>query len=115
MSITITITDPTPVQIAALFGTLTVINTKEAVPAKAKAEPKAKPEEPAAEVEEQATDETTSSPSIDDVKAAAQVLVKANGREALAELLAEFKAENLSGLAEGKRAAFIAAAEKKVA
>lgn len=119
MSITITITDPTPEQIAALFG------AQEAAPAraagKAKDEPaSAKKEEPAPSAKTEsstASDEPDASPSdvptAEDVTAAAQALVKANSREALAELLGEFDAKNLSGVKEGDRAAFIAKCEEK--
>jgi hypothetical protein len=69
-------------------------------------------EEPAAEQPEV---EQSDVPSIDDVKAAAQALVAANGREALAELLSEYDAKNLSSVPEDKRADFISAIETKTA
>lgn len=79
--------------------------TKPKTPRKAADKPAAeepKQEEPAAE--EQAGDTV---PSIDEVKAAAQALVGANGREALAELLEGLGAKNLSSIKESDRAAFI--------
>jgi hypothetical protein len=109
MSITITITDPTPEQIAALFGAEPIAEKpKPARTTKAKDEPRAEePEKP--EVEQ------SDVPSLDDVKAAAQALVAANGREALAELLSEYDAKNLSSVPEDKRADFISAIETKTA
>lgn len=107
MSITITITDPTPAQIAALFGT-----QDSAKPAgKAKAEPvSAKKEETAPETASEETDASPSDavPTKEELTAAAQALVAASGRDALAELVEKFKAKNLSSIAEGDRAAFIA-------
>ena len=112
MSITITITDPTSQQLAALFGSApkqAIEAEEQAKPATRKAADKPKAEEPAADKEEPKSDV----PSHDDVVAAAQALVGANGREALAELLGEFDAKNLSGIGEDKRAAFIEKAQSK--
>ena len=112
MSITITITDPTPAQIAALFGGAAdaPVDEKPArTPRKAADKPAETPaEEPKAE--EPAADDV---PSLDDVKAAAQKLVNANSREALAELLETYGAKNLSSLPEDKRASFIEKCENK--
>lgn len=109
MSITITITDPTPEQIAALFGTQGSAKTSEkAEPKKTEPAPKS---EPAADAPSE--DSTASVPTKDDLTAAAQALVAANGRDALAELVEKFKAKNLSSIAEGDRAAFIAQCEEK--
>lgn len=111
-TITVTI-DATPEQLAAiaaaLGGSAPAATTQTSKPAdKPKETPKAadKPKEeaksePAADV-----------PSRDAVTAAAQALVKANGREALADLLGEFEAKNLSGLKDEQLADFIAKAEK---
>lgn len=103
MSITITITDPTPAQIAALFGTTGTSNTKVA-----KEKPKAekakveKTEEP--ETEDAADD---GAPTKEDVTKAAQAYAGKNGRDALKELLEEFKAANISSIDEGDYAKFI--------
>lgn len=111
MSITITITDPTPAQIAALFG-------GDAAKPAAKTEQKVSKPDPKAAAEEskpEASNEGPAAPTHDEVVAAAQALVTANGREALAELLTELGAKNLSGIAEKDRADFIAKATAKVA
>jgi hypothetical protein len=107
MTITITITDPTPTQIAALFGTAGGPVTPEVAAAKTTRASKPK-EEPVAEPKTSDPVADADVPSLDDVRDAAQALVKANGREALAERLAQFGAANLSALPEDKRAAFIA-------
>lgn len=109
MPITITITDPTPAQIAALFG-ISAAATPAAEPKaeeKPKRQPKAK-EAAMAEPEEPTEAPAAEVPSLDDVRAAAQKIVAANGRDALADRLAEFGAVNLSALPEDRRAEFIA-------
>ena len=84
-------------------------SAKPAAEEKPKATPESKPnnEAPAAE--------TRDGPRFDYMKAAAQKLVAANGREALAELLTDYDAKNLSSVPEGKRAEFIEAIDKKIA
>lgn len=124
MSITITITDPTPEQLAALFGRA----PKEAIEAaegNAAAKKGTKASSPPADTQESGsktsdsgqTATTDASPSdvpdLEAVKAAAQKLVNASSREALAELLETFAAKNLSSIPEGKRAAFIEQCENK--
>lgn len=103
MSITITITDPTPEQIAALFGGTNTANTSvDKAPAKDK--PKAdKPKSEDKPKEEAKSD----GPTKEDVTKAAQKYAGANSRDALKELLTSFKAENISGLEESDYAAFI--------
>lgn len=106
MSITITITDPTPEQIAALFGG-TQPDTQD------KPAPRKQADKPKAEEPKQDEPETSEVPSLDEVKAAAQKLVNASTREALAELLETFASKNLSSVPEAKRAAFIEQCENK--
>lgn len=121
MSITITITDPTPAQIAALFGTLdTAKSAGNAAKkdTKVSSPPADTPESGSQTSDSGQTAPTDASPSdavpsLDDVKAAAQALVGKNGRDALAELVEEFKAKNLSTIAESDRAAFIAKCKSK--
>ena len=99
MSITITITDPTPAQIAALFGT-----AEAAAPKAEKAKPKAEKAKDKPKAEEAADSD---SPTKEEVTKAAQAYAGKNGRDALKELLEEFKAANISSIDEGDYADFI--------
>lgn len=100
---------------AALNGTGAVTPTAAEKPA---AKPKAeKAEEPKGktveEVPQEAEPLAADVPSKEDVTAAAQALVAANGREALAELLEQLGAKNLSSIPDDKKAEFIGKCEEK--
>ena len=126
MPITITITDPTPEQIAALFGAPAAQAPepdREAAPEPEAKKParrapaKAKKAEPVEEapVEEVAEEEAADEVSEDDVREAAQALAKAEGRDALKDLLAEFKADKISSIKPAQREAFVSKARATAA
>lgn len=76
------------------------------------------PEKEAPKVEEkqeEATDQASDLPTVDELKAVSQKLVAANGREAMAELLEEFGAKNLSSLPESQRVEYLEKANAKLA
>lgn len=111
MPITITITDPTPAQIAALFGAADPVMPEIAggTGEKPKRQPKTKVEDAPLAVEEETPSEAEEKlPTVEEVRAAATKLINSNGREALAERLAAFGAANLTALPAEKRAEFIA-------
>lgn len=125
MPITITITDPTPAQIAALFGLDFVAvesaanggspTKRQAAAAKPKAEEpevKAKPE---VQGKDAAGDDVAEVPDQAAVTAAAQKLAGKNGRDALVEMLDKYGAKQVSGVPEDKRQAFIDAVEAALA
>lgn len=72
-----------------------------------------KEEKPAGKKVEETAPPAADVPTKEEVTAAAQALVGANGREALAELLEQFGAKNLSTIPDDKKAEFIGKCEEK--
>lgn len=116
MSYTLTLTDLSAAQLAAIGAVLGGgAVAEQAKPAPRKAAP-AKPEPKAEEPEtvEETDDDTqgeagTDVPSEADLVAAGKDYAAANGRDAFIGKLAEFDVKNISALPEDKRAEFLAA------
>lgn len=111
IQLTLNVTAAQMVAIAAIMSGDAPV--AEPVPATTRRKAKdAEPEKaPATDVkaEDTAGNDVSDVPSQADVTAAAQGYAKANGRDALVELLGKYGAQNVSGVPEDKRAEFIAA------
>lgn len=117
ISVTLAVTASQLAQIAAIMGGETAApKTEPAAPrSRSKTEDtETKSKETEVKGKDKAGDDVPEVPSAEDVTAAAQRLNKANGREALVEMLGKFDAKNVSGIAEERRQDFIDAVDKAV-
>jgi hypothetical protein len=116
IQLTLNVTAAQMAAIAAIMG------GEAAEPAKTTPRTRVKTEEPPAETgkgaevkgKDAAGEDVDEAPSADNVAAAAKTLAAKNGRDALVEMLGQYGAKQLSGIAEGDRAQFIEDCEKAV-